>query len=280
MGEAMGRAAQRVLALLAVMVLTAGASMGADRDRLEAFLNVTGFDVALESIALSAADAPVMLGMSAEDFGIRWKQITEEVFDTGQMHDMAMDILDKTLSEDLLHHAVGFYASDLGQRLVEVENAAHMETDDEAKRAQGEEIVAGLLEAGSVRLEYLKRMNAAIDSAGNAVRAVQEIQLRFLLAASDAGVIDRRLDEDALRALLKENEAEMRLRMQRSALANSAYTYRGFSDEDVLAYAEALEDGKMQQVYDLMNAIQWEIMANRFEALALKMADLNPGEEL
>jgi len=36
----------------------------------------------------------------------------------------------------------------------------------------------------------------------------------------------------------------------------------------------------MQEVYDLMNAIQWEIMANRFEALAVKMAGMSRGEEL
>ena len=41
----------------------------ADRDRIEAFLEVTGFDVALDSIASSASAAPQMLGLEAEQFG-------------------------------------------------------------------------------------------------------------------------------------------------------------------------------------------------------------------
>ena len=47
----------------------------ADRDRLQAFLQVTGFDVSLESIALSAEHAPDMLGMESNDLvtvGAQW----------------------------------------------------------------------------------------------------------------------------------------------------------------------------------------------------------------
>ncbi|MCR9115030.1 MAG: hypothetical protein NXH84_17250, partial [Rhodobacteraceae bacterium] len=115
---------------------------------------------------------------------------------------------------------------------------------------------------------------------GTAVRAVQEIQVRFLMAASNAGVLDAVLDEGALRALLKEGEDELRLSLQRSALANAAYTYQDFSLAELEAYLAALEDPRMQKVYELMNAVQYEIMANRFEALALRMADMHPGQEL
>jgi hypothetical protein len=43
-----------------------------DEDRLTAFLAVTGFDAALDSIALSAGDAPLMLGRNATEFGADW----------------------------------------------------------------------------------------------------------------------------------------------------------------------------------------------------------------
>ncbi|PIE12695.1 MAG: hypothetical protein CSA70_08305 [Rhodobacterales bacterium] len=252
----------------------------AGRDRVEAFLEVTGFGVALDSIALSASDAPSMLGREPGDFGHDWTRVSREVFDTGVMRSMALGFLENALTEELLDHAAGFYASDLGRRLVEAENIAHMDDNDEAKRKDGEEIVAGLLKQGSPRLEYLKRMNTAIDSSDTAVRAVQEIQVRFLMAAASAGVIDLRLDEPALRAVMKENEGDMRRQMAVSALANAAHVYRAFSDADMRAYAEALEDERMQQVYELMNAVQWEIMANRFEVLAHRMANLHPGQDL
>ena len=41
-----------------------------------------------------------------------------------------------------------------------------------------------------------------------------------------------------------------------------------------------LEHPKMQEVYALMNAVQYEIMANRFEALARAMQSLQPSQEL
>ena len=113
------------LALAAtLMVVNALGAAAADRDRLQAFLSVTGFDVALESIKLSAGDAPRMLGLEAADFGESWSRLTDEVFDVDVMKGMALDILGRTLSDEALSHGAEFYATDLGQRLVEAERVA------------------------------------------------------------------------------------------------------------------------------------------------------------
>jgi len=260
--------------------LTAQTALSASRDRIEAFLTTTGFDVALESIALASASAPQMLGIDPEGFGSQWTRLTEEVFDTDDMHETAVAILEQTLSDEALNHAVEFYASDLGQRLVEAENASHLVEDDEAKQIEGQEIISDLVKSGSSRIESLKRMNSAIDASETSLRALQEIQLRFLLAASAAGVIDLQLDADGLRQMMKLNEPEMRQSLQLSALANAAYTYQDFSDADVDAYTEALEQPLMQEVYELLNAIQYEIMAMRFEVLAARMAELRPAQDI
>ncbi|WP_171121416.1 MULTISPECIES: DUF2059 domain-containing protein [unclassified Ruegeria] len=266
-----------LVATLATLSLPAGA---VDRDRIEAFLTTTGFDVALESIALASASAPQMLGIDPEGFGSDWTRLTEEVFDTEDMHETAVSILEQTLSDDALNHAVEFYASNLGQRLVEAENESHMIEDDDTKQLEGQEIVSSLVQEGSKRVESLKRMNTAIDASGTALRALQEIQVRFLLAASASGVIDLQLSADELRQMMKQNEIGMRQALQLSALAGAAYTYQGFSDDEVIAYAEALEDPLMQEVYELLNAIQYEIMAMKFEVLAVRMADLHPAQDI
>lgn len=269
-----------LFALLVALVLLPMPSVAANRDRIEAFLTTTGFDVALESIALASGSAPQMLGIDPEGFGSDWTRLTEEVFDTEIMHETAVSILEQTLSDEALSHAVEFYASDLGQRLVEVENASHMSDDEEAKQREGQEIVSGLVQEGSQRLEHFKRMNQAIDSSGTALRALQEIQVRFLLAASASGVIDLQLGADDLRLMLRQNEGQMRQSLQLSALAGAAYTYKDFSDADVQAYVEALEQPLMQEVYELLNAIQYEIMAMRFEVLATRMAELHPAQDI
>lgn len=252
----------------------------ADRERVVAFLEVTGFDVALDSIALSASSAPDMLGVDAGAFGSQWTRLAEDVFDTDRMRSLALDILENTLDDEALEHAAGFYASDLGKRLVRAENASHLVEDDEVKQLAGNRIISDLVKAGSKRVAMYQRMGNAIDAAGTGVRALQQIQFRFLMAASAAGVIEMDLDADELRALMKEQEGELRLSLQASSLAASAYTYQEFSDAEVQAYVEALEEEPMQRVYELLNAVQYEITANRFEELAHRMAELTPGQDI
>ena len=278
----------RVLKLISLLVFTAvmmasfnaSAAQAKDRAEVERFLNVTGFDVSLDSIRLSAKSAPMMLGLDADDFGYQWTLLANDIFASEIMREMALDMLLEALSAELLEHAVGFYASELGERLVEVENASHLSDDNELKSESGEAIVDGLIRIGSPRIELLKRMNAASDAAGTSVRAIQEVQVRFLMAAAGAGVIELSLDEADLREMLRNEEAELRFSLQASGLAGAAYTYQAFSDSEVEEYTKALENPKMQKIYDLMNAVQFSIMADRYEELAVRMATLQPSEDL
>lgn len=252
----------------------------AERGKIIAFLEVTGFDVALDSIALSASDAPSMLGLSASDFGKEWTRLSESVFDQQEMRDLALEILVETLDDEALGHAAGFYASDLGQRLVAAENAAHMIEEDDVKQVAGQRIISDLVKDGSGRIALLNRMGQAIDAAGNGVKSVQQIQFRFLMAASAAGIIELQLDAEGLRALQKSQEGEIRIAMQAANLAASAYVYQDFSDAEIETYVEALEAPLMQKVYELLNAVQFEITANRFEELAYRMQELGQGEDI
>ncbi|WP_298863445.1 DUF2059 domain-containing protein [uncultured Sulfitobacter sp.] len=273
-----------ILLPLAALCLTftalTSSAQTADRDSLETFLEVTGFDVALESIALSADAAPQMLGLQAEDFGSEWQRLVAEVFKTELMHDMAVDILEKTLSAPLLKHAADFYASDLGQRLVVAENSSHMIEEDGLKSESGGQIIEGLKSIDSPRVAILERLNAASGSEDSSLRSIQEIQIRFLMAAAGAGVIEMQMDEPDLREAMRSQEDELRVSLRQSALEGAAYTYQAFSDAEMIDYAVALEHDDMKQVYDLMNAVQYEIMADRFEAVAARLRVMQPSQDL
>ncbi|MGR3456011.1 DUF2059 domain-containing protein [Pseudooceanicola sp.] len=276
------RLLQRGVTLLQIAVLTLTmtvAAQAADRERVRAFLTVTGFDVALESIKLSAADAPAMLGVNARDFGASWTQLANSVFDVGLMQEMGVDILEEALSAEALAHAAEFYASDLGQRLVEAENASHL-ADREDKRANGEALLERLKQEDPERVAIFDRMMRAIGSAESTWAASNEIQIRFLMAAAGAGIVTLKTDEEGMRALQAENKEEALESIRQGGLRGSAVTYRDFSNEELEAYAEALEHPLMQEVYELMNAVQFEIMANRFEVIASRMRGLDPGQEL
>ena len=264
-------------ATLVALLLTVTQAASADRDKLTAFLKVTGFDVALESIKLSAEDAPRMLGLDAKDFGASWSLMSRDVFDVQEMQADAVEILSATLSDEALAHAADFYASDLGQRLVEA--ASHMR-DRTDKRGEGGRLLAELQDSDPERVEILQRMMDAIGSEDQSLRSANELEIRFLMAAQHAGVIRLRVDEEGLRAAQAEAAEETKKSMRLSGLASSAATYRDFSNEELVAYAEALEAPLMQEVYELMNAVQYEIMAARFEEVAERLAELNPGQEL
>lgn len=268
-----------VVITLAAMALTAVQAVAADRDKVEAFLTVTGFDVALESIKLSAEDAPRMLGLQAEDFGAAWTLMSSDVFDVEDMQEDATRILEQTLSDEALAHAADFYASDLGQRLVEAENESHLR-DREEKREEGGRLLAQMTTEDDPRLDVLERMLDAIGSEEQSLRAANELEVRFLMAAQEAGVIRLRVDEEGLRAAQAEQAEETMQSMRLSGLASSAATYKSFTDEELVEYTEALEHPLMQEVYELMNAVQFEIMADRFELVAEKLAEINPGQEL
>lgn len=276
---------QRVFAgfVLCLVLLAGNGAVAADRAAVLTFLKVTGFDAALDSIGIGAENAPAILGQEPGEFGIVWQKMVAEVMDPQDIQDTAVSMLEQTLDPGLLDHAMAFYGSDLGQRLVAAENAAHLEKGEDGKDEAGAALVAALMragEAGRARLEYFQRMNDAIDSSDMALKAMQEIQIRFLMAAAAHGVIELRMDEADMRELFHRQEPQMRATMKASALVNAAYTYQAFSDDEVRRYTDALETADMQRVYELMNSVHYEIMASRFEMLAARMAGLRPSQEL
>lgn len=274
------RKAAALLFVLLSQVMLIAPAQAVERARVEAFLEVTGFDVALESIKLSADSAPAMLGLEAEAFGSEWSRLVNALFAKDLMHDMALDILGATITDAQLTHAADFYASDLGQRLVQAENRSHMIEEDGLKTETGTEIIAALVRIGSDRVTILKDLNAASDVEGTSVKALQEVQIRFLMAAAGAGVIELQMDEADLREAMRAQEGDLRNSIRRNALAGAAYTYQAFSDQEVADYAAALAHPTMQEVYALMNAVQYEIMANRFEAIAARLSGMQPSQEL
>lgn len=270
----------RILApILFLATLVSPAQAGLDKLQVEAFLKTTGFDVAVESIAQSARHAPAMIGIEAEAFGADWMRLSESVFAPEDMTATAAAMLSEAMDSEMLVHGVEFYASDLGERLVAAENASHASTDD-TRQDQGKAILAELAATNPARVELFKRMNTDIDAGNMSVRAMEEIQVRFLSAAADADVIHLQVDIAQLRAMIAEGREAMAAQMEEGSLANAALTYQPFSDEELLAYAEALEHPMMQKVYELMNAVQYEIMASRFEVLASRMSELHQGQDL
>ena len=106
------------------------------------------------------------------------------------------------------------------------------------------------------------------------------MQIRYLMSAMAAGSIELDFSEAELRGILNEQAPAIREDIARSSIIGAAYTYQSLTDDQVKAYRAALEDPQMQQVYEILNAVQYEVMAERYEALAVELAKLAPQTEL
>jgi hypothetical protein len=80
--------------------------------------------------------------------------------------------------------------------------------------------------------------------------------------------------------MLTENAEEFAQDREVAGLRNAAYTYRDFTLAELTEYTEALEDPTMMRLYELMNAVHFEVMSNRFEALAIAMGQVQPQQDL
>jgi hypothetical protein len=272
-------AMRKILVAISLLFLMVMPAKAADRTKIAQFMAVTGFDVALESMRLSARDAPTMLGLDADDFGLSWSRLADRIFEPEALKNDALEILDNALTDDVLAHATQFYGSKLGQRLVTAENESHgLEFED--REAEGARLAQALSARGSPQPQYYLDMAESIGYVGATIKAYREVQVRFLMAASLAGLIDQRFDEVDLRAMLAQQDDEVRRAMAENLIVANAFTYRDFTDSEIEIYRDALAMPQMMEVYELMNAIHFTIMADRFERMALEMVNLTPTQEL
>ena len=272
-------AMRKILVAILLLFLMVMPAKAADRTKIAQFMAVTGFDVALESMRLSARDAPTMLGLDADDFGLSWSRLADRIFEPEALKNDALEILDTALTDDVLAYAIQFYGSKLGQRLVTAENESHgLEFED--REAEGARLAQALSARGSPQPQYFLDMAESIGYVGATIKAYREVQVRFLMAASLAGLIDQRFDEVDLRAMLAQQDDEVRRAMAENLIVANAFTYRDFTDSEIEIYRDALAMPQMMQVYELMNAIHFTIMADRFERMALEMVNLTPTQEL
>ena len=272
-------AMRKILVAISLLFLMVMPAKAADRTKIAQFIAVTGFDVALESMRLSARDAPTMLGLDADDFGLSWSRLADRIFEPEALKNDALEILDNALTDDVLAHVSQFYGSKLGQRLVTAENESHgLEFED--REAEGARLAQALSARGSPQPQYYLDMAESIGYVGATIKAYREVQVRFLMAASLAGLIDQRFDEVELRAMLAQQDDEVRRAMAENLIVANAFTYRDFTDSEIEIYRDALAMPQMMEVYELMNAIHFTIMADRFERMALEMVNLTRTQEL
>lgn len=270
----------RISTLVALALLPlASHAQGVPSDKIRAFMKVTGYDVVIQSLQQSAMAGPGLVGSAPEDFGKQYSALAEEVFALPLLEERAVEILSAVMPEDLIDYGAAFYASELGQRLVEVENASHL-SDDDQRMEEGQKLVETMAREQPVRLDLVKRMASAVGSEEVSLTALVEMQVRFILAAAAAGAIPMDIDEQELRATTRMMVDDLRMQIQAMNVIGNAWTYRDLTNDDIQSYVEVLEGEKMQAIYEILNAVQFQIMIERYEILGQRMGELRPESEL
>jgi hypothetical protein len=267
-----------MMVLLPALGLALPARAG-DPARVEAFFAVTGFDVAIDGLQVNAMAGPGLVGDVPATFGQQYADLAREVFDPAMMRKRGVDLVAQVMSDDLLNAGAAFYASDLGQRLVAVENESQLANDDE-KYSQGQAILEKLVKDDPARVQIFRDIDASLGSDEMTIRALTEVQVRFTMAAQLAGVIDGNMSEDELRQSIEEQMRAAQPQMQIYGLMDMAYTYRDISDADMQAYADELASDAMRQIYSVMNATQYQIMIERYQVLGSRLGELKPQADL
>lgn len=267
------------LVLMTALLLSALPLRAADRDKVAAFASVTGYDVVIKSLQRSAAASAAMAGNDTARFAQQYAVLAREVFDPELLHNRALDLLSQLLSDELLHAGADFYATELGQRLVEVENHAH-ETDYASRQAEGARLVADLSRSNPARIEALGAMNDTVGNDDLTIAGLVEMQTRFILAAQMAGSQKLDLSEPELRQQLQQLAKSGLPEMRRSGVVSAAWTYRDISDSDLMDYLAALQTPEMTELYLVLNKVQFQVMVEFYEKLGARLGEIVPETDL
>jgi hypothetical protein len=266
------------LAILALSSIPAFAGP-ADPAKLKAFVEVTGYDVIIESLQQGAMAGPGMVGNVEDAFGKQYEALAKEVFDPAVMNARAIEMLSATLTEELVDYGAEFYASELGQRLVVVENQSHM-ADDLERMAEGGRLMQELNEDDPERLQIMTELATSVGSSDISITALIEMQVRFTLAAMATGAIPNTMSEAELRLRSTEAMEALRPQIEVMGIIGNVYTYRALPSDDLAEYVRVLKTPEMQQIYEALNAIQYQIMIEKYEELGARMGELAPETEL
>jgi hypothetical protein len=271
----------RLVHSFVAFALSAGVAMAgpADPAKLKAFVEVTGYNVIISSLQQGAMAGPGMVGNVEDAFGKQYEALAKEVFDPEVMNARALEMLGATLTEELVDYGADFYASELGQRLVVVENQSHM-ADDQERMAEGGRLMQELTAEDPERLQVLNDLATSVGSTDISITALVEMQVRFTLAAMAAGAIPNSLSEQELRLRSTEAMEALRPQIEVMGVVGNTYTYRALPTDDLAEYVRVLKTPEMQQIYEALNAIQYQIMIEKYQELGARMGELQPETEL
>lgn len=214
--------------------------------------------------------------------GARWQRHVARIYDPASMQRRFDAVFGPEMAADPVAQDAtrGFFASERGQRIVDLELAARRALLDEAVEQAARVQVDEMRRADDPRIDAIDRFARANDLIEQNVAGALNASLAFYRGMAAGGAFEGGLTEGQMLADVWSQEAEVRREMQEWLFPFLALAYQPLSDDDLQAYVAFSETPAGQT----LNAAIFAGFAAVFDAvsqdLGLAAAQMLSGQDL
>lgn len=168
--------------------------------------------------------------------GVSWAAVVEEIYDLQRMTDTVRNRMDAELAAEDLSPMIGFFMSDRGRRIVQLEISARRAQLDKRVEAASRDALAAMVADNDPRfglLEEFAEVSELIDS--NVVGAMNS-NYAFYVGLTESGAFSGEMTEEEILSDVWSQEDAIRLETEDWLYAYLALAYQPLSDDDLQTY--------------------------------------------
>ena len=230
----------RYLAALGAMLCLAGSAAAQSVAPIDTLYRAMGLPDLMQVMREEGIDYGLemegdLLGGQGSD---RWAAMVEDVYDLALMEDVVRNRLDSELAAEDLAPMIGFFSSDLGQRIVLLEVSARRAMMDDSVDEASRAMLAMMKDEAAPRLEALGVFAQTNDLINNNVVGALNSNYAFYSGLAEGGALPADMSDDDILADVWEQEEFIRVDTEEWVFAYMAMAYQPLSDAELQEYID------------------------------------------
>lgn len=252
----------------------------ANGNATETLLKLLGYDVFVESFSETLRSTNNQIAGSDTRLAVAWELAASETFPANQMMDEIVSAMDGTLDSDHVVEATEFLSSELGVLVTNMEIEAQRPDESDRVDAQGETILAELIEKKAPRLDAYTDMIDALGAIDNEVAAAMNLNYAIYAGMSQSGKLPYQLSEAEILELVVSQQDMLRAHIRDKIYTMFAYTYRDLSDDQLSDYIGFLTSKAGTAVYGAIHVATEGVLSTRAQRFGNRLMELQNVQEL
>ena len=272
----------RYLAALGAMLCLAGSAAAQSVAPIDTLYRAMGLPDLMQVMREEGIDYGLemegdLLGGQGSD---RWAAMVEDVYDLALMEDVVRNRLDSELAAEDLAPMIGFFSSDLGQRIVLLEVSARRAMMDDSVDEASRAMLAMMKDEAAPRLEALGVFAQTNDLINNNVVGALNSNYAFYSGLADGGALPADMSDDDILADVWEQEEFIRVDTEEWVFAYMAMAYQPLSDAELQEYIDFSATSEGLALNQALFAAFDELFVGISLALGRGASDFLAGQEL